>query len=186
MLENNPKKVLWLEPFEMTAELMQRLEDKKLIIRLSPGSHDLEVPEGETKCKVLYTPLDGYGPHKIMSVTVNRIGFQEFGTHPDNEDFYMIGGGPLTKPLYLVIALCLKDELNEKVKKNQVSAADFVALKVKYNDPQVSFFTMLKNVPHGESIGAGIGKPASFYVTESRDMTDVDTAMGDYELMIKE
>lgn len=185
-MKSMQKESVWLSPVEMTKAIMEDLESRKLIIRIAPGRHDLYVPEGETQCATLYEPLDGFGPHKIMAVTVNRMSLIEFGTHPDNEDFYLIGGGTNVKTLYLVIALCLQHELEEKISTGTLSPDDFIALTVKYNDPEVSFFTMLKNVPHGEAIGKGFGKPASFYVTESRDMTDVTIDMDRYELVVRE
>ena len=78
-----------------------------------------------------------------MFIEVNRTNLPEFGTHPENEDFFMIGT-PGGKPLYLVIGLCDRFQLDRKIKEEVVSSKDFITLKVKYNDPEVSFFTILK------------------------------------------
>jgi hypothetical protein len=166
---NQTIKEIQLHPVEMTKEVMQRLEDKGLIYRLYPGHHDLDVPEGETRVRSLYECQDKFGPHKLIVVTVNRPGLPGFGSHPDVEDFILMGD-PNTKPLYLVIALCLKTELEQKIMDQTLTEADFITLKVKYNDPEVSFFSMLKDVPHGEGVADSEGKPASFYVTEPRDL----------------
>ena len=179
------KQPIILHPVEMTKAVMQDLENRNLIIRISPDTKNLDAKSGQTLVEPIYSSSEGSGPHKLMFITVNRMDLSEFGTHPDNEDFLLIGN-PNTKPMYLVIALCLKDELDVKIKNKTVSADDFVILHVKHNDPDVSFFTMLKDVPHGEAIGKGDGKPASFYVTESRDLIDVDTNFGDFELVIEE
>jgi hypothetical protein len=50
---------------------------------------------------------------------------------------------------------------------------DFLTLRLKFNDPKVSFFTMLKDVPHGEAVGVSDARPPSFYVTRS-DGFDVE------------
>ena len=95
-------------------------------------------------------------------------------------------GDPETKPMYLAIALCTKADLAEKIKNKTLAEADFICLRVKYNDPEVSFFTMLKDVPHAEGAAPGEGKPGSFYVTEPNNMGIEVTDMGDYELCVPE
>lgn len=177
---SNSKTIIQLNPVEMIPEVMQMLEDKGCIIRLCPGHHDLDVPESDTQVKALYECDAKYGGHKLIVVTVNRTTMPFFGTHPDVEDFLLVGD-PKTKPMYLVIALCTKDELDRKIKSKVLREDDFITLKVKYNDPEVSFFSMLKDVPHGECIGLGEGKPASFYVTEPVNLTLKATDMVDYQ-----
>lgn len=161
---------LALEPVPMTAELMAGLEARGLIIRLRPGAHDLAAQPGETRGESIYESAGRYGPHKLIAVTVNRAGFAAFGTHPDNEEFLLLGD-PDSQPLYLAVALCMRDEFEEKVKRGRLTAADLVLIECRYNDPEVSFFVMRAGVPHGEAVAPAAGKPApSFYVTESRDL----------------
>ena len=179
------KQLISLKPVEMTKAVMQHLESKGLILRMSPDTTPLNAKPGQTVCSVIHSSKDEYGPHKLMFVTVNRKELTEFGTHPDHEDFFLIGK-PGERPLYLVIALCLREELDKKIQRNTLTPEDFITLKVRHNDPEVSFFTMLKDVPHGEAIGHDEGEPASFYVGESRDLPDVDTDFKNYELVIKE
>ena len=176
-------KTIRLEPVEMTPAVMQRLEDKGLIIRLCPNHHELPAAEGETLDESVYEADSTFGGHKLIAVTVNRTTFAAFGTHPDNEEFLLIGD-PDTKPMYLVVALCLKDELDRKIRGGELSPDDFVCLRVTYNDPEVSFFTMLKNVPHGEAVADVAGRPASFYVTEPTDMGIDNADFGEYELVV--
>ena len=110
---------LALEPVPMTPQLMAHLEELGLIIRLRPGGHDLAAHPGETLGETLgesiYETADRYGPHKLIAVTVNRAEFAAFGTHPDNEEFLLIGN-PDSQPMYLAVALCLREEFEEKVK----------------------------------------------------------------------
>jgi hypothetical protein len=172
-----------LRPVEMTTDLMADLEDRKLIIRLSPGHHDIPAKPGKTLDKVIYSSKEKYGPHMLIGVTVNNPNFSEFGTHPDNEEFLLIGN-PDTKPLYLAIALQHKEALQQKIADKNLSAEDFVCLHIKYNDPEVSFFTMLADVPHGEATVEGEGELPSFYVTESKDLGQDMTDFGDYQIVV--
>jgi hypothetical protein len=172
-----------VHPVDMTPALMQKLEDHGLIIRLAPGRHMMPAQEGDAIGETVYASSEDLGPHKLLSVTINSHSLSRFGTHPDNEEFLLIGE-PDAKPMYLVISWHMKNELARRIGSHELSEQDFVCLRVVYNDPQVSFFTMLKDVPHGEAVVGSKGKPATFYVTESRDMSLELTAFADYELRI--
>jgi hypothetical protein len=174
-----------LRPVEMTRDVMQDLEDRGLIIRLCPDHHALPAPLGEALVESVYESDARHGPHKLITVTVNRPTLAAFGTHPDNEEFLFIGD-PETKPLYLVVALYRKTELQRRIVERRLTTDDFVCLRVKYNDAQVSFFTMLAEVPHGEAVADVGGRPASFYVTEPRDLETDFTEFGDYQLCLAE
>jgi hypothetical protein len=176
-------KIIHLTPTEMTPEAMQELEDRKLIIRLYPGHHVLHPKHNETLSASIYESEPRYGPHKLIVATINWYQLSGFGYHDDNEEFLLLGD-PSTRPLYLVVARCKKDELEAKIQSSTLGADDFIALRVKYNDPLVSFFTMLKDVPHGEVTEDGSGRPPSFYVTEPRDMGIHLTDFGPYELRV--
>lgn len=163
------KRILRLTPWEMTESLMQELEDEGLITRLYPGGHDGPVDQGDTIGVDVYEPVDGYGPHKLIVVLVNREGFPGFATHPAHEEFWLVGSES-RDPMYIVIGTCDRAAMEEKVKNGTLSQEDFVLLKARYNDPKVSFFVMNPGIPHGEGIVRQGKGPASFYVTESRDL----------------
>ena len=164
------KKRLALPVREMTPELMKEMESQGLIIRLAPRRHDIEnAPEGETSWMSLYDGAEGYGPHKIIAITVNRMGFPGFGTHPDQEEFWLIGDNA-SIPMYILVARMKREEYEAKRDAGQLTEDDFYLLKAKYNDPEVSFFVMVSGVPHGEGILERGEKLPSFYVTESRDL----------------
>ena len=138
-----------------------------------------------SKSSDIYVSDSSSGPHKLIVATINTlVPDPYFGTHIGNEEFLMIGD-PSTKSLYLIISLCMREELIAKIKQRCLSADDFVALFIKYNDPQVSFFTMLAGVPHGEVTVDGPGEPPSFYVTEGRDLEIERIDFGDYQVNIK-
>ncbi len=178
------KIALTLAPVTMTPAVMADLEARGLILRLAPHRHDLPAEPGHTLDRPIYKSADKWGPHMLISVTVNRVPFNDFATHPDNEDFILVGD-PDTKPLYLVVALMRRPELAAKVAAGTISPADFVCLHVKWNDPDVSFFTMLADVPHGEAITASEGRCPTFYVTEGRDLPNDLFDFGPYELVVR-
>lgn len=178
------KNQILLKPVEMTPELMQDLENRKLINLLGAHRHDLPSAWGQTLDRPVYDCDERFGPHRLLTVTVNRVPFVEFATHPDKEDFIMLGD-PATKPLYVVISLLFRKELEQKLKDGTVTPSDFVCLRIKWNDPQVSFFTMLPDVPHGEGVTSPTGIPPSFYVTEGRDLPNDVVDFGNFELVVK-
>jgi hypothetical protein len=177
------KNIINLQPVEMTEEIMDDLEGRGLIIRLCPGHDDLDAAPGETVWKLIYEPKEGYGPHRLISVTVNREAFAGFGTHPDNEEFWLVGGGD-TQPMYLVISFLDAEKLAAKISTGTLEEHDFIALHIKYNDPVVSFFVMRAGIPHGEAIVNRGKRPPSFYVTESLDLPLDLTPFGNYQLKI--
>lgn len=162
---------------EMTKELMTKMEEEGLIIRLAPHHHDIETPYGNTWFEDLYEGEEGYGPHRLIALTVNRENFPGFGTHPDQEEFWLIGDNE-AKPMYILVARMPLAEFQKKVREKTLTKEDFYLLKAKYNDPEVSFFVMKKEIPHGEGIFDKEGINPSFYVTESRrlplDLCDMD------------
>jgi hypothetical protein len=177
------KTTLSLKPVEMTERIMESLERKGLVIRLCPGHDELDAPRGETLWKLIYEPKGGYGPHRLITVTVNREEFAEFGTHPDNEEFWLVGSED-TQPMYLVISFLSADELAAKTGAGTLKEDDFIALHIKYNDPRVSFFVMRAGVPHGEAIVNRGKRPPSFYVTESLNLPLDPVPFGGYRIAI--
>jgi hypothetical protein len=169
----------------MTPMVMADLEKRNLILRLGPCRHHLPSAWGQTLDRPVYDSHERYGPHRLLTVTVNRVPFVDFASHPDNEEFLMVGD-PDTKPLFLVIALMYREELEDKINKGTITSDDFICLRIKWNDPYVSFFTMLAKVPHGEAVTIREGRPPSFYVTEGRDLPNDIVDLGSYELVVDE
>jgi hypothetical protein len=177
------KKTLQLKPIRSNEQIMKMLESRKLIHRLCPGCDVHNPPPGDIAFSELYVSDPRFGPHKIISVTINRFEFSAFGTHSDNEEFILIGEEK-AKPLYLLIALMNKADLEEKISNNTLTSEDFILLECVYNDPKLSFFTMFKDTPHGEATISGNEIPPSFYVTESKDLDLILTDFKDYVISI--
>ena len=94
-------------------------------------------------------------------------------------------GGINEKNMLLLVSLLSKGELDARIEAGSVESTDFICLDVVFNDPELSFFVMKKNVPHGECcIGSGL--PATFYVTEGSTLSLEKTDMRDYEFQILE
>lgn len=176
-------KDLVLKPVEMTPAAMQMLEDKGLIIRLCPGHHELSPAPDETRVETLYASSPLYGAHQLITVTVNRFTPAAFGVHPDNEDVLLVGD-PQTKPMWFIFGLCKIAELQARIRDGKLCAEDFIVFRSKFNDPEVSFFTMLKDTPHGECTIDGPGKPPSFYVTEPDNLPLDFIDFGNYRLAV--
>jgi len=161
-----------IKAVDMTKAVMEDLEAKNFIIRLAPDSHREPVEEGDSKGQTIYSSDIAYGGHKLISVIINRDEFSAFGIHKDNEEFLLIGSNE-DKTLHLLISYLGETELREKIEDGSVSSDDFICLNCRFNDPEVSFFTMLKGVPHGEKSVRGKGTPSKFYVTEPTDLASV-------------
>jgi hypothetical protein len=159
------EKTLNIKCHAMTPRLMRTLEDAGAIIRLAPGTHEVVTPEEEVGIDWIYKTDEKYGSHMLLAATINRSTFASFGTHPENEEVFLIGDDQ-AKPLYFLFGLCRRDEFVNKLENGSISSSDFLCFRARFNDAQVSCFSILKEFPHGEATVAGPGKPPTFFVTE--------------------
>ena len=174
-----------IKPTPMTVDVMKDLEQRGLIIRLCPGNHVLNPGHNESLSQPVYVSNPENGAHKLIAVYINALDVMKyFGTHVDNEEFLFIGN-PDSKPLYLAVALCKRKALEEKIKNHSLAADDFIALRIRYNNPEVSFFTMLAGVAHGEVTVDSPSDPGSFYVTEPNDLTIDALDFDNYKIRVK-
>lgn len=164
------KNKLCIKSVKMTPEAMQDLEDRGLIIRITPSrdDHRLDILGGTGKGEHLYKSDVKYGSHSLVACTIDNTTFSSFATHPDNEEFILLGGEN-ERPMYLLICYLSEEELKKKMKDGTLSGNDFVCLDCVFNDPYVSFFTMIRGTPHGEC-AYGDGRAATFYVTEGSSL----------------
>ncbi len=176
---------LVLQPVRPTPALMQELEDQGLILRLAPRHHEAQVKAGEAKGTRLYQAGSEHGGHMLLACTINQAGLQRFGHHLEREEFLLIGDAT-REPLYLAIFRGQHPALEAKIQSKTLTAEDFICLQVVWNDPDVSFFTMLAGVPHGECVLRETERPPSFYVTEPTGITLEKTDFGSYQLEIIE
>ncbi len=157
-------------PQKMTSEIMNDLEARGLIVRLTPSrqEHRLIANDGESIGEHIYSSSVDSGTHALGYATINDPEFSNFGSHPDNEDFLLLGGIN-EKKLLILIALMFQDELEEKISAMTLCEDDFICLEAVFNDPELSFFIMRMDVPHGECC-YGEGLPATFYIAEGNKL----------------
>ena len=178
---------LELTPVRMTEAVMDSLEKAGCITRLTPSraAHRVDVLRGEGRGEYLYESAPATGTHALMSVAIDNETFSSFATHPDNEEFLLLGGAD-ERPMYLLVCLLRREALIEALARGEVKSEHFVLLDVVFNDPAVSFFVMRANVPHGEC-AYGAGRPSTFYVTEGSALTlDKIDLYRDYSITITE
>ncbi len=159
-------KTIVLQPVDMNRDSMSALEERGLVHRLAPGKDVAGPVDGDNLGRSLYESDSRFGGHKLIVATIGATALRHFGYHDDNEDVWMLGLDSW-KPLYSVVATCLADEFEDKARRGALTEDDLVCLRVRYNDPEASFFIMKKGVPHGEFVVPAPAPAPSFYVTES-------------------
>lgn len=163
-------KIIDLEPVDITRGVIRRLEKLGLIRAFSATPRSLGVKEGRCVAEKIYATGPRFGTHKLICVGKNETRIV-LTTHPDNEDFIVINpGGHKFKPLYLIIGLDNPKNLARKASIGRLSWRDIKALRLRYDDPGICAFTMLKNTPHCEVTLPGPGQAPVFFVTEPNDL----------------
>lgn len=174
-------KILQLKPADVTPAILARLERRGSIRTFKPGKKALNVKEGKCVVEKIYSTAPRFGAHKLICVGKNETRIA-LTTHPDNEDFIVMNPtGHKFKPLYLIIGLDSRKNLERKARDGRLSARDMIALRLKYNDPKVSLFTMLKDTPHCEVTVPGKGAGPVFFVTEPADFRMAHVKLHNYE-----
>jgi len=174
---------LVIKPVAATEELMAYLEENQVITRICPGHDPLEIKRGEAGFRTVYSTAPRFGPHKLISVTINTSEPSKFMYHSDKEDFMLIDGQG-TSELILTVSLLHKNELNRRIEEGTLSETDFISMICRPNDPYLSFFTMNPYYPHVETCSTPSGDPPSFYVGEPRDMDENLIDFKGYQLVI--
>ena len=176
---------LLLAPVEASPERMAALENQGLIIRLAPRNHETTPAPGEAIGTPVYRVDAAHGGHMLLACTINQSGFRRFGWHTVPEEFLLLGD-PSRSPLYLAIFLGKNSLLAAKLADKTLQAEDFVCLKLRFNDPLCSFFTMNPFVPHGECVAQESATPPSFYVTEPSGTTLCKPEWNGYSIALGE
>ncbi|MFH1259114.1 MAG: hypothetical protein ABII74_04780 [Elusimicrobiota bacterium] len=177
-------KILKLKPVKITAEILSFLEKRDLIKTLTPTKKTLKVKEGQVAVDQLYSSQPQFGGHKLICIGLN-ITVIKLNYHPDNEEFIMVKNPQdKFKPLFLIVGLEKYEKLEEKARKNKLTEKDFLALRMEYNRPQTSIFTMLKYTPHCEATLSGKGRHPNFFVTEPTAIQISYLNLSEHELTI--
>jgi hypothetical protein len=158
--------IIKLKPVNATKKIFAALEKKKLIRRLKATSKVLGAKSPKGAVSTIYSSSVSNGAHKLICVRVNSQQ-AKLNSHPDNEEFIIIDpSGRRFKPLYIIIGLSKQAILKAKAGRGKLGSGDFMALRLKYNDPALSVFTMLKGTVHCEITSRGKRGGPVFFVAE--------------------
>lgn len=171
-----------LKPRILNEKVMKKLENLKILRRLAITKTAQAAATGEVVDDKIYVANSKWGSHMLLCCGCNKTKV-ELATHPDNEEVILVSKGR-HKSIFIVVAIAKRQELDELIKKRKLSEKNFLALKMVYNDPNLSFFTMLANTPHCEVTSPGAGNPPCFYVTESSELPLNLIDLGEYGVQV--
>lgn len=162
--------MLTFTPVDACEEVLDLLERRGCILRMTPDIRERH-PELELdRQATIYRSAPERGAHMMIYVTAAGVNFPCFGYHEDNEEFLLIEKDGKA-PLFLLFSLIPAAELCAKIEKGTVSESDFLCMRCVYNDPYLSFFTVLKGCAHAEgTIEDATREAPCFFVTEPSDI----------------
>jgi hypothetical protein len=163
---------------------MSELEERGCLRRLlTPEPAARDASPGAVVDAPVYVSDPRYGPHMLLSVGINH-NIPRLVTHPDHEEFLLIGDGRTMRPLILILSRLPRAELEQRAKARSLAPTDLVAIELVYNDPALSFFTMHSGTPHCEVALDGPAGVPCFFVTEARDLPSQAVDLGGIVLTV--
>jgi hypothetical protein len=149
-----------------TAAALAALEKKGLIRLLKATAKVTNVRTGTGAVDVHYRSDPRHGGHCLIGVGKRNTDI-EFSWHPGNEDLILLkpGAGKF-KRLFLVVSLLKGARFLKALEKGKLTAADFAAVELVFNDPRTMYFTVLKDTVHCEITDRGPGQHPVFFVSE--------------------
>ncbi|HOK41752.1 MAG TPA: hypothetical protein PLD27_12020 [bacterium] len=174
-------KTIHIKVYDATEDLFLELQHKNLIKLFIPSKKTFNLPLNKNMVDTIYFTNEIYGSHKLICVGINSTTIK-LNYHPDNEDFILLNNTKYEfKPLFLIIGLIKQEKLQEKIHNNTISNDDIIAIRLKFNHPLLSFFTMLKDTVHCEVTTAETNKMNPiFFVTEPTNLKQIFLTMNDY------
>lgn len=166
------KKEIKLKPVRASLDLFEDFEKRKLIKLLRPPKNIVETKTKTGAVSRFYTSRAEFGTHTLMCVGKRTTDIR-LSWHEDNEDFLLIN--PLNmkfKSLYLIISTLKKNDFLKKINSGRLTEKDLAAVELEFNNPVLSFFTMLKNTVHCEVTDTKNGQHPVFFVTEPSKLKD--------------
>ena len=159
-----------LKPIKSSIKIFSYLEKKGLISVLKPTDKAIRTRTRTGTVDILYTSNKNFGSHRLMCIG-KRTKKVQLCYHLDNEDFLFINSAKIDyQKLYLIFALDKIEVFNKKLSKNLLSNKDFIAIEIVYNDPNLSFFTLLKKTVHCEVVKDEDKQHPVFFVAESSNL----------------
>jgi hypothetical protein len=175
-----------LKPVKSSIKVFNYLQKKGLISVLKPTDKAIKTRTKTGTVDILYTSNKRFGSHRLMCIG-KRTKKVQLCYHFDNEDFIFINPSNIDyQKLYLVFALDKIGVFSKKLSKNLLNEKDFIAVEIVYNDPNLSFFTLIKKTVHCEVVKDEDKQHPVFFVTESSGLKnnklkhkDLTIAVGD-------
>ena len=164
-------KQIILKPVNSCVKVFNFLEKNKLIKTLKPTKKAITTRTKTGTVDILYTSRKTFGSHRLMCIGKRNTKVQ-LCYHKDSEDLLFLNPSNIDyKSLYLVFAVDKIDVFLKKLKNEKLTNADFVTIKIIYNDVNFSFFTILKNTVHCEITTENDRKQHPvFFVSESSNL----------------
>lgn len=175
-----------LKPVKSSIKVFNYLEKKGLISVLKPTNKAVKTRTKTGTVDILYTSNKNFGSHRLMCIG-KRTKKVQLSYHLDNEDLLFIN--PLNtdyQKLYLVFALDKIDAFSKKFAKNLLTEKDFMAIEIVYNNPSLSFFTVLKKTVHCEVVKDEDKQHPVFFVAESSDLKNNKIKHKDLNIFVGE
>ena len=178
------KKEIILKPLKASETLLEGFEKKKLIKLLRPSKATIETRTKTGAVTRFYTSRKEFGAHTLMSVgkRTTEIGLSY---HEDNEDFILLNPlGLKFKKLYLIISFLKKSDFLRKFNSGKLGEKDLAAVELEFNNPKLSFFTMLKHTVHCEVTDKSEEQHPVFFVSEPSALKDNKLSKKLYDIRI--
>ena len=175
-----------LKPVKSSIKIFNYLEKKGLISVLKPTTKAVKTRTRTGTVDILYTSNKKFGSHRLMCIG-KRTKKVQFSYHLDNEDLLFIN--PLNidyQKLYLIFALDKIEVFSKKLNRNLLSSKDFIAIEIVYNNPSLSFFTVLKKTVHCEVVKDEDKQHPVFFVAESSDLKNNKIKHKDLKIFVGE
>jgi hypothetical protein len=175
-----------LKPVKSSTKVFNFLEKKGLISVIKPTEKAIKTRTKTGTVDILYTSNKKFGSHRLMCIG-KRTKKVQLCYHFDNEDFMFINPSNTDyQKLYLVFALDKINAFNKKLSENLLTGKDFVAVEIVYNDPKLSFFTMLKKTVHCEVVKDEDKQHPVFFVAESSNLKNNKIRHKDLKIFVGE
>jgi len=177
------KKII-LKPVKAAEALFEDFEKRKLIKLLRPSKAAIETRTKTGAVSRFYTSRKEFGAHTLMSVG-KRTTEIRLSYHGDNEDFILLNPlGLKFKKLYLVVSFLKKNDFLKKFVSGKLGEKDLTAVELEFNNPKLSFFTMLKHTVHCEVTDNSEGQHPVFFVSEPSALKDNKLSRKLYDIRI--
>ncbi|MDR2192267.1 MAG: hypothetical protein LBO62_05265 [Endomicrobium sp.] len=166
------KKEIVLKPQKASLKLFEELEKKRLIRLLRPTEKTINTKTKTGAVSRFYSTSEKFGTHSLMCVG-KRTADIALSYHDDNEDFILLNPlGLKFKSLYLILSFLKGAVFFKKFHSKKLESKDLIAIELEFNNPRLSFFTMLKRSVHCEITDNSKGRHPVFFVSEPSRLKD--------------